>query len=410
MKEIKIKEIPYPYVRVGTNYYKYIICPLASGDEVLKLIIWTAETIKNDYGKEYLLKNIPRFEGFCMVPAHIGFAEVVKKHLNKYEQIPFKPVKGNYSIISEFLTHIFQEQIEVGLDYLTILYRHPLEKLPVLCLVSKERNTGKTTFLNFLKLLFGANFTYNTNEDFRSNFNSHWSSKLIVAVDEVLLDKKEDSERIKNLSTAKCFKSESKGVDKIEVEIICKFILCSNNVTNFIHIEQGETRYWVREILPYKSKENENLLTEIEAQVPAFLHFLLQRELKYHKTTRMWFDFKTIETNALKRVIRNNKNKLEMQIILSIIELIDSVEIDDYYFCVKDIQFNLSKTTKGNIDNSAIMRVLKDEWKLKPNTNTSSYFTYKYSNEGFFVKHNDKGRYYSINRAWITENFDDLMT
>ena len=30
----------------------------------------------------------------------------------------------------------------------------PLQKLPILLLVSEERNTGKSTFLNFLKLLF----------------------------------------------------------------------------------------------------------------------------------------------------------------------------------------------------------------------------------------------------------------
>jgi hypothetical protein len=56
--------------------------------------------------------------------------------------------------------------------------------------------------------------TYNKNEDFRSQFNSDWASKLIIAVDEVLLDKVEDSERIKNLSTARTFKTEAKGKDQ----------------------------------------------------------------------------------------------------------------------------------------------------------------------------------------------------
>ena len=55
--------------------------------------------------------------------------------------------------------------------------------------------------------------TINNNEDFRSRFNSDWASKLIIAVDEVLLDKREDSERLKNLSTAKSYKTEAKGKD-----------------------------------------------------------------------------------------------------------------------------------------------------------------------------------------------------
>ena len=49
-------------------------------------------------------------------------------------------------------------------------------------MVSEERNTGKSTFLNFLKLLFEANVTFNTNENFRSQFNDDWNGKLVEVV------------------------------------------------------------------------------------------------------------------------------------------------------------------------------------------------------------------------------------
>ena len=91
--------------------------------------------------------------------------------------------------------------------------------------MSSERNTGKTTFLNFLKLLFEGNVTFNTNEDFRSQFNDDWTGKLLVCVDEVLLNRREDSERIKNLSTARSYKAEAKGRDRREVEFFGKFVL-----------------------------------------------------------------------------------------------------------------------------------------------------------------------------------------
>jgi len=42
--------------------------------------------------------------------------------------------------------HIFGDQIELGLDYLQLLYQKPVQILPIVCLVSKERSTGKTTF------------------------------------------------------------------------------------------------------------------------------------------------------------------------------------------------------------------------------------------------------------------------
>lgn len=397
-----------PYVRVGTQYHKYVMQPLASGDAVEKLITWNVETIVRDHGKTYV-GSIPKYDGFCLIPSHIDYKEIVANHLNRYEPITHKPVSGDYATIAEFIKHIFGDQYELGLDYLAALYLHPMEKLPVLCLVSKERGTGKTTFLNLLKLIFGGNFTYNTNEDFRSQFNSHWSGKLIVAVDEVLLDKKEDSERIKNLSTAKTYKAESKGVDKAEIEIICKFILCSNNVDSFIYIEPGETRYWVRKITPIKT-ENEKLLAQMKEQIPAFLFFLQERGVKTPKTSRMWFDFKLYETDALRKLIRVNRNRLEMQMIHMVIEIVDCFDLEEYCFCIKDMQSNLTKANRSNIDHTSIARVLKDEWKLAPNKITSTYTTYIYGQEGFLKMMTDKGRYYTVEKKWIQENFDDLMT
>ena len=87
------------------------------------------------------------------------------------------------------------------MDYMQLLYLQPTQKLPIVLLVSEERNTGKSTFLNFLKAVFENNVTFNTNEDFRSQFNSDWAGKLLIVVDEVLLNRREDSERLKNLST-----------------------------------------------------------------------------------------------------------------------------------------------------------------------------------------------------------------
>ena len=120
--------------------------------------------------------------------------------------------------------------------------------LPILLLVSNERNTGKTTFLRFLKMIFGKNATFNTNEDFRSQFNADWANRLLVLVDELLLNKIEDTEKIKNLSTAGDYKIEAKGKDRREIEFFAKFVLCSNNEKNPIIIPQEEVRFWVRKI------------------------------------------------------------------------------------------------------------------------------------------------------------------
>jgi phage/plasmid-associated DNA primase len=96
--------------------------------------------------------------------------------------------------------------------------------------------------------------TFNTNEDFHSQFNSDWANKLVVGVDEALLDRREDSERIKNLSTALSYKAEAKGKDRQEVEFFAKFILCSNNESCPIIVEKGETAIGYVKSIPLRRK------------------------------------------------------------------------------------------------------------------------------------------------------------
>ena len=180
------------------------------------------------------------------------------------------------------MRHIFGEQYELGMDYMQLLYLQPTQKLPIVLLVSEERNTGKSTFLNFLKAVFENNVTFNTNEDFRSQFNSDWAGKLLIVVDEVLLNRKEDSERLKNLSTTFTYKVEAKGKDRTEIAFFAKFVLCSNNEYLPILIDAGETRYWVRKIMPLQSDDT-NFLQKLKAEIPAFLYFLTQRNYPQHR-------------------------------------------------------------------------------------------------------------------------------
>ncbi|GHT30636.1 hypothetical protein AGMMS49574_10780 [Bacteroidia bacterium] len=201
------------YIRIGTLLYKVVQRPLISGDYIEEKILWSYETLRQDYGKNNL-PEIEKYNGFCIIPDHVNYQQVHGTYLNQYEPINHIPCQGKFPYIRSFLSHIFDEQVELGLDYLQILYTQPTQMLPILLLVSNERNTGKTTFLRFLKMIFGKNATFNTNEDFRSQFNADWAHRLLVLVDELLLNKMEDTEKIKNLSTAGDYKIEAKGKDR----------------------------------------------------------------------------------------------------------------------------------------------------------------------------------------------------
>jgi hypothetical protein len=395
------------YMRIGTTYYKIIQKPLSSGDTISSMVMWSVECIKQDHGKDFLA-SIPRYDGFCLIPAHIGYERIVQNFYNRYNPFNYQLQEGFPKNTLAFLSHIFCEQLDQGLDYLKILLLQPTQMLPILCLVSSERSTGKTTFLNYLKAIFGDNMTINSNEDFRSNFNAEWAQKLIIGVDETFLDRKEDSERLKNLSTSKYYKVEAKGIDRQEIEFFGKFILCSNNEDNFIFIDKTEIRYWIRKIPPF-DHDNTNLLAELKTEIPYFLNYLVERPYSTSKQTRMWFTPEQIATSSLLRVKLFNRNKLESEIAQLLLLLIDSKENTDLIcFCLSDIQDWFLKRGIRGYDSTVIKKILQDNWKLKPAPNSITYLQHRIGYDGTIYEFNQKGRFYQLTKKEVLNlNFFD---
>ena len=390
-----------PFVRVGTTLYKIVNQPRLNGGYVKKRIVWNNETLRQDYGKDYLA-NVPKYDGFCTVPDHVNYRQVIDNFLNLYEPIGHQPKEGDFSHIQALLHHIFGEQYELGMDYLQLLYLQPVQKLPILLLVSEERNTGKSTFLNFLKAMFRNNVTFNTNEDFRSQFNSDWAGKLIIVVDEVLLNRREDSERLKNLSTTLSYKVEAKGKDRDEIAFFAKFVLCSNNERLPVIIDPGETRYWVRKI-HHLENDDTHFLQKLIEEIPAFLYFLQHRTLTTQNVSRMWFSPKQTETAALLKIIRCNKSKYEVAAEL-IKEIMECMEIDSFSFCLNDllILLNLSQV---RIDKHWLRKIVTEDWKLTPAPNGLTYTTYLFAcnKERRFEPIRRVGRYYTVTRKQLDE-------
>ncbi len=388
------------YIRVGTTLHKIVRKPLHSGDFMEVRLVWNYDTLKQDHSKDFL-SEVKKYDGFCCVPSHTDYKPLIGSFLNEYQAIDTTPKAGEFPRIEEFLQHIFGEQYQMGLDYMQLLYKSPLQRLPILLLVSQQRNTGKTTFLNLLKAIFGANMTFNTNEDFRSQFNSDWATKLIVAVDEVLLDRREDSERIKNLSTARSYKAEAKGKDRNEVEFFAKFVLCSNNELNPIFIEQGETRYWVRKIDPI-GYDNPNLLGEMKKELPAFVWLLQHRILTTSQESRMWFKPSLLATPALRNMVSHNRGKVESEMIQIITDVLDHKQADEYIFCPADIAHMLEM--RGHrTEHTFIRKILQQNWHLMP-SKPQNYISERLSLDGsLHTSPPSTGRCYTVTRQLIEE-------
>ena len=400
----KMSENGSPYLRVGTTIYKRVRQPLSSGRSIETLIPWNIETLRQVYGKDYIAQ-IPKYDGFCTIPSHTDYRREIDGFLNRYEPISTVPAQGEFPHIRDFLVHIFGEQQELGYDYLQLLYLRPLQRLPILLLVSGERNTGKTTFLNFLKLIFEANMTFNTNEDFRSQFNDDWTGKLLVCVDEVLLNRREDSERIKNLSTARSYKAEAKGRDRREVEFFGKFVLCSNNERNPVLIEAAETRYWVRRVppLPY---DDQHLLAKMRAEIPGLLFYLQQRMLSSHEESRMWFAPRLLVTDALRRIIHYNRSKTETEMLSIIRDIMDAENLAEYRFDVSDM-VNMLEIRGIRVDHPTVRRILAENWQLRPAPPTY-YQRYTITYNGETQRQDSKtARVYTVTREQLGGLLDD---
>ena len=406
------------YMRIGTSLYKVVRKPGLSGSMTKTIIQWSYGAIRQDESKEYII-NIPKYDGFCIVPDNINYKRVVGNFYNKYEPInhiptegcnfynkyePINhiPTEGSFVHIDSLIHHIFEEQYELGMDYIQLLYTRPLQKLPILLLVSQERNTGKSTFLNFLKAIFQDNVTFNTNEDFGSKFNEDWATKLLVVVDEVMLNKREDTERLKNLSTALNYKVEAKQKDRHEIEFFSKFVLCSNNEAFPIIIDPEETRFWVRKIRHLESDDTD-FLKKLKIEIPAFLYFLLHRQMYTRVQSRMWFSASDLRTAALERIMNSSRSRLELDMTELFNEIMDAHHIDRISFCMADF-IALFEYHRIKMDKAQVKRILKDLWKVPHADNALSYSTYiiDRDNTTGYAEVRRIGRFYTISRDNIS--------
>lgn len=390
------------YIRVATTYYKIVHEPNIHDEDhsFKRLAKWDKSSIIDDMGKSYI-KKIKRYDGFINYPSHVNYKTEVKGFYNEYHELSGAIEKGEFPYTEKLLKHIFGDFYMMGLDYLSILWQKPTQLLPVLCLVSLNRNTGKTTFLNWLRTLFESNVAIIKKVDFKSRFNEAWINKLIVAVDEAKFDKREETDYIKELSTSKTQQREKKGVDQKQENYFGKIILASNNIDDFIVVDKNEIRFWVldvNEINDYIQDFDEKLKREI----PHIKYFLENRKIKYPNSSRMWFKAKDIKTDALQRVVRNSYDVDEKELAMIIHEYIELSEQESVKLALNDIK-HFMQENKSFISNSSITKIIRDKWNLAPSNNATTYKYYYKINTGFeetiqLKEMNKKGRVYTFHK------------
>ncbi|OLY92273.1 hypothetical protein SAMN05444008_11537 [Cnuella takakiae] len=368
------------YFRVGDYYYKYVMIPNQHKKLERIFVERKKTTIMDDHNKNFI-QHIPKYEIFCNVPEHVNYQQTVNNCFNVYSPLDFFPDEEECTAedcptIIAFVDHIFGHSkckaiiegqqfettmFEMGLDYLQLLYQQPAEKLPILCLVSKENNTGKSTLGNFLRLMLGANVAIVGNQDLAGDFNSHWATKCVVVLDEAKIDKQHVVEKVKMLSTAKKIMINSKGKAHAEIDCFIKFVMITNNEDNFITVGEEDIRFWVLKI-PKLKTDRPNIMDDFIEELPAFLSFLSHRKLATSKQGRMWFHPRLIETEALNKVREGSRYNQEKELRLFLKDVFLDFGIDKLYMTRQDIQ---KECFKGRLDANYLEKLLKQHLKAE---------------------------------------------
>jgi hypothetical protein len=366
------------FIRVGCDYFKLIVVPNTNKEGVLnvKRVPWKVGEITRDFvqkGHKNFFDQIDRYDAFCNVPDNTeNYQAVVSECFNLYSKIDHLPEPGKWPNIEKYLKHVFGEakltsghtNFDLALDYLSLLYLKPRQKLPILALVNRKKNTGKSTFLWLLKEMFQGNCTFIGNEELKDHLNDDWADKLIIGIDEGFIDKKSVLERLKSMSTSPTIKMRGMYAGRQEIAFFGKFVLTSNDEDNFAPIDNDEVRFWVNKV-PVLTEDDPELLDKMVSEIPAFLDFLTHREILHKKTTRMWFDFELLENEALKNVKQASGSWLEKELKETLKELFFEYHYHTLAYTINELMAILNGSTSSiKFRKADVTQQLKDKMGL----------------------------------------------
>lgn len=377
--EYEFMKLDIPYCRVGVDYFKMVNKKNRNGgiDTILKG--WKKEEMKEDHTKN-IIKVLPRYDDFVIVPDNKNYKSVYDNCYNLYHKFPHEPYNGRVSASHiphtiNFLKHIFGDQFELGLIYLKVLYDHPKQPLPIIVLVSEDNKTGKSTFINFIKLIFGENAISISPHDLTDTFNDSYATRNIILIDETFFEKKNATDKLKYLTTAQYITVSTKFVQKYSIPFFGKIIMCTNKETDFTQIEQKETRFWVRKVNEINGKRNTNILNDLFEEIPKFLTYLNQMPEVDLSHDRLVFTEAQTHTSSLDRVKEESKHSLQKEIDILVNDFFENNNVDFFLADAKDIKETWFLKETG-ISRNYIRTVLSEKMKLPVSSKSKRYIPF----------------------------------
>jgi hypothetical protein len=247
-------------------------------------------------------------------------------------------------------------------------------------------------------------------ERISSKFNGSWAGKLIIGVDESFIDTDKPTvvNRLKMIATNSSIPIEKKGKEAGEVPNFAKLIMCSNDETNFLKIEIEDTRYWIIRVKGIDpDKRDPHMAERMEAEIPAFLHYLKHRTLFYAERTRLWFDSEDYATEALKKIQERTGNVIWQNIVMVVRQQFEFQRKPQIRLDCKAIQDLMELNKCKAVESRKIHYILEDH---NYKTQGVRQFFYRLDFDAQFER-NGKGRVYEFDYTdfFTPGEWDDLM-
>ncbi|MGL5275236.1 primase-helicase family protein [Myroides sp.] len=402
------------YIRIGTEYYAIRKKNVNGKEIIVERKLWRKSEIITDFGKD-IIKELPKFFGYKCEPNHIHYTHFIGDYFNSYSPILYNidttselslnSLKEQIPITYYFLQHIFGNQYLLAIDYFKILLFYPEQILPIIVLVSRNRETGKTTFLNWIKEIFDKNAVFVKANAFTEKFNSEMDSKLLLLIEEVKSENKDIVEAIKYISTAMYQSIEYKGQEKVEQKSFLKIIMTSNHEHNFLKIDKEETRFWVIKV-PLIRKRSTEFFTKLIQEIPIFLNYLYRVPFTTEKKTRMWFTPETLHTEALHK-LKHDVDLQNKNLVLDILDVIfNEFDMDQIDTTPSDINALLNYYNRGHNITMREIQTILENIALVRSTNSNNYERVKIE-DNTLKRTIHKGKYYRISKETLLNQMTD---
>lgn len=187
-------------------------------------------------------------------------------------------------------------------------------------------------------------------------------------------------------STKNQITSNEKNKGQVQIDYFGKMMFTSNSEGNALPIERGDDRFAVFKVPTFESqgiKKIPDVEKLVKSEIPAFLHFLLNREMVYQDVGRFYFDLEVYKTDQLLLYYENNCSTIAKEIKDLLQDTFDRFPNEK---CLKFSVLNLLHELKGNVKNlerGKLKKVIEKELKLT----IQSRSRYTYFSRLMFERH-----------------------